>query len=81
MTMLSLITGKMAPYLMAGVAALVALFGAYFKGRRDSHAARDAKDAKAYKTTTERMQDAEAAFGDDPAVLRERMRDRNTNQR
>ena len=81
MSILDLITGGIGPYLMAGLAALGALFGAYFKGRRDTNANRDAKDAKAYKTTTERMQDAEAAFGDDPAILRSRMRDRNPNQR
>lgn len=53
----------------------------YAKGRRDSDAKRDAKDARAYRNTTERMQDAEAAFGDDPAALRERMRDRNPDKR
>ena len=61
MTLLSLITGKLAPYLMAGVAALVALFGAYFKGRRDSHAARDAKDAKAKIETMETAKDVKDA--------------------
>jgi hypothetical protein len=71
------LTGDLLPYLIAAVVGL----GAYIKGRRDSTAKRVAKDAKAYQSTTERMQDAEAAFGDDPAILRNRMRDRNPDQR
>jgi len=63
MTLLSLITGKLAPYLMAGLAALAALFGAYFKGRRDSHAARDARDAKADQQAHGRMNDADLGIG------------------
>lgn len=60
---IDLITGGIGPYLMAGLAALVALFGAYFKGRRDSHSARDAKDAKADQQAHGRMNDADLGIG------------------
>jgi len=76
-----LLTGDLGKYLAGAIVAALTALGIYAKGRRDSTAKRDAKDARAYKTTTERMQDAEAAFGDDPAILRSRMRDRNPNQR
>ena len=78
---LDLITGGIVPYLIAVLGAVAAIVMAFFRGKASANAKRDARDAKAYQKTTERMQDAEAAFGDDPAVLRERMHDRNPDKR
>ena len=64
-------------YLAAG-AGVLAL---YLKGRSDAKAKADLRDFKGFKKTTERMQDADAAMGDDPAVLRDRMRNRDPEQR
>mgnify|MGYP003440267245 CR=1 len=63
------------------LAAGVGLVGLYLKGRADSKAKQAGKDAKAFQKTTERMQDADAAMGDDPAVLRDRLRNRDPKQR
>ena len=65
---------------MAGTAILGAL-GIYFKGRSDAKRKADLKDLKGFKKTTERMQDADAAMGDDPAVLRDSLRKRDPNVR
>lgn len=58
----------------AGVLAL------YLKGRADAKAKADLRDLKGFKKTTERMQDADAAMGDDPAALREWLRKRDPKQ-
>lgn len=63
------------------LAAGAGLVGLYLKGRADSKAKQAGKDAKAFQKTTERMQDADAAMGDDPAVLRDRLRNRDPKQR
>ena len=63
------------------LAAGAGLIGLYFKGRSDAKAKADLRDLKGFKKTTERMQDADAAMGDDPAVLRDRLRKRNPDQR
>ena len=76
-----LVSGGLGPYLAAGFAALVALGAAFFKGRSSANAARDVKDAKGFRKTTERMQDEDAAMGDDPAGLRDWLRHRNSDQR
>jgi len=76
-----LLTGDLGKYLAGAIVAALTALGIYAKGRRDSTVSRDARDAKAYRNTMEKMQDAEAAFGDDPAVLRGRMRDRNPDKR
>lgn len=62
-------------------AALVAAWVIYAKGKASERAKQELKAARSYRTTVERMQDAEAAMGDDPAVLRDRMRERNPDQR
>lgn len=61
----------------------VLTFGAVKKreGARDAKAKADLRDLKGFKKTTERMQDADAAMGDDPAVLRDSLRKRDTEQR
>jgi len=61
------------------VAALLALLGIYAKGRADAKARADLRDLKGFKKTTERMQDA--AMGDDPATLREWLRQRDSDKR
>ena len=63
------------------IAAGAGLLGLYFKGRADAKAKADLRDLKGFKKTTERMQDADAAMGDDPAVLRDRMRKRDPDKR
>ena len=62
-------------------AALAAGLAIYAKGKASERAKHELKAARSYKTTTERMQDADASMGDDPAVLRDRMRERDPNQR
>lgn len=68
-------------YAAAAVAAVLAALGLYFKGRSDAKAKADLRDLKGFKKTTERMQDADAAMGDDPATLREWLRKRDAEQR
>ena len=68
-------------YLAAAGAALLGLGGVYLKGRSDAKAKADLRDLKANAKTTERMQDADAAMGDDPAALREWLRKRDPDQR
>ena len=68
-------------YLAAAGAAIAAIAGVYFKGRSDAKAKADLRDLKGFKKTTERMQDADAAMGDDPAVLRDSLRKRDPKQR
>jgi hypothetical protein len=61
----------------------VLTFGAVKKreGAQGAKAKQAVKDAKAYRKTNERMQDADAAMGDDPAVLRDSLRKRDPNVR
>lgn len=61
--------------------AVLGAVGVYAKGRSDAKAKADSRALKGFKKTTERMQDADVAMGDDPAVLRDRMRQRDPNQR
>lgn len=61
--------------------AVLGALGLYAKGRSDAKAKADLRDLKGFKKTTERIQDADAAMGDDPAVLRDSMRQRDPNKR
>ena len=63
---------------LAAGAGLLALYG---KGRADAKAKQAVKGAKAFQKATERMQDADAAMGDDPTALREWLRNRDPKQR
>jgi hypothetical protein len=56
-------------------------FGGRKAGQTDANAKRTAQDAKAYRDTIERMQDEDAIMGDDPAILRGKLRDRNPKAR
>lgn len=67
-------------YIAAAGAALLGILGVYVKGRRDAKAKADLRDLKGFKKTTERIQDADAAMGDDPAVLRDSLRQRDPNK-
>ena len=60
--------------------AVLGAAGVYVKGRADAKAKDDLRDLKGFKKTTERMQDADAAMGDDPAVLRDSLRQRDPNK-
>ena len=68
---------------MAALVLAVLTFGAWnrHKGKRAERDRQAEERAKARAKTLERMQDAEAAMGDDPAVLRDRMRQRSPDQR
>ena len=61
--------------------AVLGAAGVYVKGRADAKAKADLRDLNGFKKTTERMQDADAAMGDDPSALREWLRQRDTDQR
>ena len=60
--------------------AVLGAAGVYVKGRADAKAKADLRDLNGFKKTTERMQDADAAMGDDPAVLRDSLRQRDPNK-
>ena len=60
--------------------AVLGALGLYAKGRADAKAKADLRDLKGFKKTTERMQDADAAMGDDPAVLRDSLRQRDPDK-
>ena len=60
--------------------AVLGALGLYAKGRADAKAKADLRDLKGFKKTTERIQDADAAMGDDPAVLRDSLRQRDPNK-
>lgn len=60
--------------------AVLGAAGLYAKGRSDAKAKADLRDLKGFKKTTERMQDADAAMGDDPAALREWLRKRDADK-
>ena len=85
-TIWALITGN--PLARALGKAAVVIFGvltmrALWKrdGAQEAKAKQALKDSKAFKETTERMQDADASVRDDPAALREWLRDRDPKQR
>lgn len=60
--------------------AVLGAAGLYVKGRADAKAKADLRDLNGFKKTTERMQDADAAMGDDPAVLRDSLRQRDPDK-
>ena len=60
--------------------AVLGALGLYAKGRADAKAKADLRDLKGFKETTERIQDADAAMGDDPAVLRDSLRQRDPDK-
>lgn len=85
-TIIGLLTGNpIARFVakIAGIALAVLSFGMWQRrqGAQGQKAKQAVKDAKAYRDTTERMQDADAAMGDDPAALREWLRKRDPDQR
>ena len=67
---------------IVGLALLVLTFGAWQRrqGAKGATAKRDIQGLKGFKKTTERMQDADAAMGDDPAALREWLRKRDADK-
>ena len=64
---------------------IAALAASWFGGRKsgvaNTKAKRTAQDAKAYRDAIERMQNEDAIMGDDPAILRGQLRDRNPETR
>ena len=81
----SMITGNPIARLLAkvvGIALAIVTFGAWQRrqGAKGATAKRDIQDLKGFKKTTERIQDADAAMGDDPAVLRDSLRQRDPNK-
>jgi hypothetical protein len=59
---------------VAGIAAL--LFAAWMAGRRDQRQQSAVDAAESYIETRKEIDDVEKAIGDDPAVLREWLRER-----
>jgi len=59
---------------VAGIAAL--LFAAWMAGRRDQRQQSAVEAAESYIKTRKEIDDVEKAIGDDPAVLREWLRER-----
>jgi len=59
---------------VAGLAAL--LFAAWMAGRRDQRQQSAVETAEAYTKTRKEIEDVESNIGDDPAVLREWLRER-----
>ena len=81
----SMITGNPIARLLAkvaGIALAIVTFGAWQRrqGAQGQKAKREIQDLKGFKKTTERMQDADAAMGDDPAVLRDSLRQRDPDK-
>ena len=67
---------------LAILAGIVAVWlRARYTGARDERDKAKARDAKAYTDTKDRMQDATLGDNPSPDALRERMRNRNTDQR
>lgn len=73
--------GGLGPWLIGGAMALLALVVAFLKGGARARTKAEVKDLKGFQRTTERMQDADVAMGDDPAALREWLRQRDPDQR
>jgi hypothetical protein len=65
---------KRAAMWVAGIATL--LFAAWVAGRRDQRQQSAVDEAKSYIETRKEIDDVEKAIGDDPAVLREWLRER-----
>jgi hypothetical protein len=79
--LLDLALGELGPWLIGGLLALGGLVMAFLKGGARAKTKAEVKGLKGFKKTTERMQDADAAMGDDPAALREWLRQRDPDQR
>lgn len=69
-----MIFGRIKIYLAAAGAFVVALFAAYFRGRSDKGEAEERERLKDYVDTRKRMDEVDT--GDDPAVLRDWLRER-----
>jgi hypothetical protein len=76
MTILKLLWRLIVGGLWKPILAVVGLLALYTKGRADAKAKADLRDLKGFKKTTERMQDADAAMGDDPDALRQWLKER-----
>jgi hypothetical protein len=70
---LSIIPGSWLAAIGVAVAALSAM---WFGGRKSAKTDAKAKDAAAYRETRERMDNAENDIADDPATLRDWLRER-----
>lgn len=86
LTLWRLITGNPIARAIGGAVAALAALWAYglAKKREGASTARAdaaAKAAKDYRDTTERIQHEDASMGDDPAALREWLRQRDTDKR
>ena len=65
---------KRAAVWVAGAAAII--FAAWMAGRRDQRQQTAVKTAESYIKTRKEIDDVEKSIGDDPAVLREWLRER-----
>jgi uncharacterized membrane protein len=67
--------------IVAVIAVRMAIRRAIAEALAAERAKLEAIGLRQYHATTERMRDAEAAFGDDPAILRGQLHARDPNQR
>lgn len=74
--MMDLLFGGMGKWLAAAAALVLAFLGVYTKGRKDRRRETALEAAEREAKTRKRMDDAEASMGDDPAVLRDSLRER-----
>jgi hypothetical protein len=81
---INLIWTLIEPFLphILGLGAMLAGVWGYGRSKvNGDRAKRTAQDAKAYRDTIERMQNEDAIMGDDPAILRGKLRNRNPKTR
>lgn len=76
--MLSLIPME---WVTGAVLGIIALIAAWFGGRVSGKTDAKLKEAEKYRDTRKAMDDATDALGDDPAVLRDSLRERGQRDR
>ena len=69
------------PYIAAAGGAIAALWAMFRKGKKAARQQTALQAAEAYAKTRKEMDDADAAMGDDPATLRQWLRDRDPGTR
>ncbi len=79
--MTALLLAKAAPYIAALVAMIAAILGLRSGIRKDAKREADLKAAQRYAKQRKAIDDAESHASDDPAILRELLKHRDTGTR
>lgn len=79
-SVLGLLFSKAGAWLAGMVALVLAVLGVYAKGKRAARQETALEAAERMAKTRKRMDDAETDTGDDPAVLRDWLRDRGQRE-